>query len=233
MIMYRILIAEDDKDIAELMRLYLTGENYEVAIGYDGLEALELFKKQEIHLAIVDVMMPGLDGYGLIEEMRKISNVPVIILSAKDRYSDKIYGLEMGADVYLTKPFNPSEVLANVKAVLRRYYKLGGQEHNEIKGSNIKVKDLTLDMNTMTVYRGKDAIALTVMEAKILAVLMGTPGKVFTREQIARAVRADYAESDIGVIAVHISKVRSKLEDSSSESKYITTIRGLGYKFEK
>ena len=230
--MYRILVAEDDRDIAELIRFFLAGEGYETEVAYDGEAALEAFRRNPHELILVDIMMPKMNGYELIREIRRESVVPMIILSAKSQNVDKIVGLESGADMYLTKPFDTAELLAAVRAVLRRFYKLGGAE-GDTGNSRITVGDMTLDMNAMCLFHEGEQIPVTHMEMKLLSVLMHSPGKVFTKEQLARAVRSDFIESDVGVIAVHISRLRVKLEADPANPQHIKTLRGLGYKFEK
>ena len=230
---YHILIAEDDEDIAELMRLYLTMENYEVHLSYDGQAAWEYFQANPVELAIIDVMMPKMNGYELMRNIRSMSNVPAVIVSAKDRNIDKIMGLNSGADMYLTKPFDPLELVANVKAVMRRYYQLGGPSGKTNEASVFKAQDLTLDINSMTIKKGETVIFLTTTEYRVLSKLIQDAGKVITKEQLIESVRADYIDSDINALAVHISNIRGKLGDDPAKPRYIKTIRGLGYKLEK
>lgn len=226
----RILIAEDDKDIVELLRLYLENEGYEVIAAKNGLEALEQIKEKQVDLALVDIMMPQMNGYELIKEMRKTHRIPMIILSAKDADSDKIIGLNIGADDYVAKPFNPLEILARINSNLRRFYELGGEESNPIK---LIQDNLCLDLEEMTLERDGEPLSLTPTEFKILAKLMKSPGRVFTRAQLYESINGICFESDENTMMVHISKLREKIEEDPKNPEYIKTVRGLGYKFEK
>ena len=226
----RILIAEDDKDIVELLRLYLENEGYEVIAAKNGLEALEQIKEKQVDLALVDIMMPQMNGYELIKEMRKTHRIPMIILSAKDADSDKIIGLNIGADDYVAKPFNPLEILARINSNLRCFYELGGEESNPIK---LIQDNLCLDLEEMTLERDGEPLSLTPTEFKILAKLMKSPGRVFTRAQLYESINGICFESDENTMMVHISKLREKIEEDPKNPEYIKTVRGLGYKFEK
>lgn len=232
---YRILVAEDDQDIAELIKLYLENEGYEVVLAQDGLLAYEQTKQQEINLAVVDIMMPKLGGYDLIKKIREDSNMPIIILSARNLDSDKILGLDLGADDYLTKPFNPLELIARVKSNIRRYYRLGGQMDaaENRKAHIIKVGELTLDEEAVTLKKGEDIITITPTEYKMMLLFMKSPGKVFTKMQIYQAVNGECYVNDDNTLMVHISNLRDKIEDNPREPKYIKNIRGIGYKIEK
>lgn len=232
---YRILVAEDDRDIAELIKLYLENENYEVALAEDGLLAYEQIRKQDIDLAVVDIMMPKLGGYELIKKIRERSNVPIIILSAKNQDSDKILGLNLGADDYLTKPFNPLELIARIKSNIRRYYRLGSQaDASESREHHIiRVGDLTLDEEAVTLKKGDNIITITPTEYKMMSLFMKSPGKVFTKMQIYQAVNGECYVNDDNTLMVHISNLRDKIEDNPREPKYIKNIRGIGYKIEK
>lgn len=232
---YRILVAEDDQDIAELIKLYLENEDYEVVLAQDGLLAYEQTKQQEINLAVVDIMMPKLGGYDLIKKIRENSNMPIIILSARNLDSDKILGLDLGADDYLTKPFNPLELIARVKSNIRRYYRLGGQMDaaENRKAHIIKVGELTLDEEAVTLKKGEDIITITPTEYKMMLLFMKSPGKVFTKMQIYQAVNGECYVNDDNTLMVHISNLRDKIEDNPREPKYIKNIRGIGYKIEK
>ena len=204
---YKILIADDEAEIRSLIRLYLENESYEVLEAGNGLEALALFNKEHPDMCILDIMMPEMDGYGVLKKIRETSNIPVLILSAKDEYSEKILGLNLGADDYISKPFNPLEIAARVASQMRRYYKLGSGEN---------------------LIRGDEKIELTTVEFKIMELFMGHPGKVFTKQQIyEHAWGEDYIIADNNIM-VSISKLRTKLSDDPS--KYIKTLRGLGYK---
>jgi len=220
--MKNILIAEDDKDIVELLALYLESNNYNVYKSYNGKGALNIFKENTIDLIIADVMMDVMDGYELIKSIRKFSEVPVIFLSAKSSDNDRILGLNLGADAYITKPFNPLEVLAYINAIFRRTK----NDNKTIILGNIK-----LDLDNFLVYKDEKLLTLTTAEIKILALLMKNPGKVFTKYQLYEAISNNYCFDD-NTVMVHISNLRSKLEENASKPKYIVTVRGLGYKFE-
>ena len=228
----KLLIAEDDKDIVELLTLYLENEGFQVIAANDGKSAYELFKKERPDLAILDIMMPEMNGYELTQKIREKSNIPLIILSAKTQDSDKILGLDIGADDYVTKPFNPLEVVARVKSTLRRYLKLN-KGLKETEESILSVGVLRLDTKRFTLYKRDEEILLTPTEFKILAMLMEKPGRVFTRVQIYERINGEYFMNDDNTIMVHISKLREKLEDDSKNPVYLKTVRGLGYKIEK
>lgn len=232
---HRILVAEDDKDIAEFIKLYLENEGYDVILAEDGIIAYNEMNSQKIDLAVVDIMLPGMNGYDLIKKIRENSNIPIIILSAKNLDSDKILGLDLGADDYLTKPFNPLELMARIKSNIRRYYSLGSQtDAEEDKESHIvRVGDLTLDEETITLKKGNEIITITPTEFKMMLLFMKSPGKVFTKMQIYQAVYGECYVNDDNTLMVHISNLRDKIEDNPREPKYIKNIRGIGYKIEK
>ncbi len=227
---YKILIAEDDADIVELLRLYLVSEGFEVISTSNGADALALIKSEKPSLAILDIMMPKMNGYELTRAIRETSSLPVLILSAKGLDSDKILGLSLGADDYLTKPFNPLELVARVKSALRRAYELAKTGES---GDVCSVGKITIDKNHFTCTKDGVQIALTPMEFKILAQLMSAPGRIFTKVQLYEAINGDFFESDDNTMMVHISKLRDKIEDDPKKPCYIKTIRGLGYKIEK
>lgn len=220
-----ILIAEDDGDIRGLLRLYLESEGYRVLEADNGTKALELAREEVPDMAILDVMMPGLNGYELTRALRKFSDIPILILSAKSQDSDKILGLNLGADDYIAKPFNPVEIVARVKAQLRR----AARENN----STLAVRDLVLDTSSFQLTKGGRTISLTPMEYKILALLMRSPGRIFTKIQLYEGAVGTYFEGDDNTMMVHISKLREKIEDDPKDPRYIITVRGLGYKIEK
>ena len=230
---YTILVAEDDGDIVELMKLYLENDGYRVLSAPDGMAALELVRRERIDLAVLDIMMPRLNGYELTKAIRAQSNLPIIILSAKNADSDKILGLNLGADDYLTKPFNPLEIIARVKSNLRRFYELNpaGASAPDL-GTRLCVGGLELDTAALALSKNGEPVALTPMEYKILACLMKAPGRIFTKVQLYEAVNGAYFESDENTMMVHISKLRDKVEDDPKNPRYIKTIRGLGYKIE-
>lgn len=228
---YRILIADDEAEIRDVLRLYLEKEGYEIVEAADGLEADTLLKKEKIDLAILDIMMPGLDGYRVLRNIREGNNLPVLILSAKTSDSDKILGLDLGADDYITKPFVPLEAVARVKSNLRRFYALGAGEKRDEERGTLTLGELRLELESCLLYRKGERIELTSVEFRILKLFMENPGKVFTKQQLFEAGwEEDYMVSDNNVM-VCISKLRAKLSHDGRE--YITTIRGLGYRLEK
>lgn len=228
---YKILVADDETEIRDVLRLYLEKEGYEVVEAADGLEAVRLIKKEKIDLAILDIMMPGLDGYRVLRNIREGNNLPVIMLSAKTSDSDKILGLDLGADDYITKPFVPLEAVARVKSNLRRFYALGAGEKQGAAGGVLTLGELRLELDACLLYRKGERIELTSVEFRILKLFMENPGKVFTKQQLFEAGwEEDFMVSDNNVM-VCISKLRAKLSHDGKE--YITTIRGLGYRMEK
>ena len=220
-----ILIAEGDGDIRDLLRLYLESEGYRVLEAADGAAALALARENMPDMAILDVMMPELNGYELTRALRKFSDIPILILSAKSQDNDKILGLNLGADDYITKPFNPVEIVARVKAQLRR----ATRENS----TTLTVGELSLDTATFQLTKNGQPIALTPMEYKILALLMRSPGRIFTKIQLYEGAVGNYFEGDDNTMMVHISKLREKIEDDPKDPRYIITVRGLGYKIEK
>ena len=227
----RILICDDEKEILEILELYLEKEGYKVLKSSDGIEAMDIVKsKDNIDLAIVDIMLPKLDGYKVVKELRKISNIPVILISAKNQDSDKILGLDLGADDYITKPFNPLEVVARVNAQIRRKNNLSVTEDTK---KIIEIGDISLDTyNVKVMVRGKE-IELTSIEYGILKYLMDNAGRILTKNQIFEAVWNEQFLSGDNTIMVHISRLRDKIEVDSRNPQYLKTIRGLGYRFEK
>lgn len=230
---YHILIVEDDPDIANILKLYLESNQYGVFLASDGEKALEIFFREKIHYVLLDIMLPKKNGYEVMKEIRKNSTVPVIFLSAKDQEMDKILGLDLGADDYIAKPFSPLEVIARVKAGLRRCYEMKGTGEEEKKECYVQVGEILLNHTTMAVMKNKTEINLTPFEFKILSLLMGQPGRVYAKSQLYEAVNGDYFEGDDKTMMVHICNLRDKLEDDPKNPKYIKTIRGIGYKFEK
>lgn len=220
-----ILIAEDDADIRGLLRLYLEGEGFRVAEAADGAAALDLARTQPPDMAILDVMMPGMNGFELTRALRAYSDVPILILSARSQDNDKILGLNLGADDYIAKPFNPVEIVARVRAQLRRAARTGGDV--------LRVGDLVLDTASFQLTRGGTPIPLTPMEYKVLAMLMRSPGRIFTKVQLYEGAVGPYFEGDDNTMMVHISKLREKIEEDPRNPRYIITVRGLGYKIEK
>lgn len=225
---YTILIADDETEIRELLRLYLEKDGYHVLEAADGQSALSLLEQEEIDMALLDIMMPKVDGYHVLKKLRESSNIPVMILSAKDQDSDKILGLDLGADDYLAKPFNPMEAMARINSNIRRFYSLGAKGE---KVKQLEVKDLRLDTEECVVYRNGSPIDLTSVEYKLLRMFMEYPGKVFTKQQVYENVWGEeYAIADNNIM-VCISRLRAKLSEDGSA--YIKTIRGLGYRMEK
>lgn len=228
---HHILIAEDDKDIIELMSLYLSGEGFTISSTSSGTKAIELIQNEEIDIALIDIMLPEMSGYELIKKIRYVSNLPIIILSAKDSDSDKILGLNIGADAYLTKPFNPLEVIAYIKALLRRYYQLGA-EAGDNSVQKYVLGDLELDAQKFILKKKGNIVPLTSTEFKILKKMMESPERIFTKAQLYEAINGKYYENDDNTMMVHISNIRSKIEDNPANPKYIVTVRGLGYRIE-
>ena len=225
---YTILVADDEKEIRELLRLYLENAGYKVIEAEDGQQALELLQNKEIDLCLLDIMMPKMDGYHVLQELRKESNIPVVIISAKGADSEKILGLNLGADDYMSKPFNPLEAVARVNSNIRRFYSLGT---GEIEKELLKVKDLELDVDSCVLTQQGKVIDLTSVEYKIMELFMKHPGKVFTKQQIYEyGWGEEFIVADNNIM-VCISKLRDKL--SEDPSAYIKTIRGLGYRLEK
>lgn len=225
---YTILIADDEKEIRDLLRLYLEKDGYRVLEAENGLSAFSLLKQEEIDMALLDIMMPKLDGYQVLKQIRERSNIPVMILSAKNQDSDKILGLDLGADDYLSKPFNPMEAMARINSNIRRFYSLGAKSR-ELK--QLTVKDLRLDTESCLVYKNDEPIDLTSVEYKLLRLFMEHPGKVYTKQQVYENVWGEaYAIADNNIM-VCISRLRAKLSQDSGA--YIKTIRGLGYRMEK
>lgn len=228
---FNVLLAEDDEDIVKLIRLYLENEGFTVLWAKDGVEALDIFENQNVNIALVDIMMPRMNGYELTKSIRKKSNIPIVILSAAQLDSDKILGLNLGADDYLVKPFNPLELIARINAQLRRFYRLGNAKVED--DSKVQIGELILDTQMLTLEKNGEPISLTATEYKILAMLMKSAGRVFTKVQLYETVNGGYYTSDDNTMMVHISKLRDKIEDDPKNPRYIKTVRGLGYKFER
>lgn len=226
---YTILIADDEKEIRDLLRVYLENEKYIVLEAEDGQQALDLLHRNSVNLCLLDIMMPNMDGYQTLKEIRKESNIPIMFLSAKDADAEKILGLNLGADDYIAKPFNPLELVARVNSNIRRFCSLGTTETGESK--TIKVRDLVLDTESCTLSKDGNEITLSSVEYKIMEMFMLHPGKVFTKQQIYEyGWGEEYIIADNNIM-VCISKLRAKLGDE--DGTYIKTIRGLGYRLEK
>ena len=229
--MYNILICDDDKDIVSALDIYLTSEGYKTFKAYDGLEALKVVDQQDIQLVLLDVMMPGLDGIRTTAKLRESKNIPIILLTAKSEDSDKILGLNIGADDYITKPFNPIEVIARVKSQLRRYTTLGGRE--KIEDNVIRNGGIALDDSAKSVTVDGDRVNLTPLEYNILLLLLKNPGRVFSTSQIYELVWNDPSLGSENTVAVHIRHLREKIEIDPANPRYIKVVWGLGYKMEK
>lgn len=227
--MYKILIADDEAEIRDILHLYLEQAGFAVSEAADGLEALSLLEKEKPDLLLLDIMMPKLDGYHVLRTLRETNNIPVIILSAKSDDSNKILGLDMGADDYITKPFQPLEAVARVKSNIRRFYSLGAG--NAQNTEELSVRDLVLDLNSCLLRQGERNIELTSVEFKIMKLFMENPNKVFTKRQLYEQGWEDSFYTDDNNVMVCISKLRAKL--SEDPNAYIRTIRGLGYRLEK
>ncbi len=229
--MYNILVCDDDREIVEAIEIYLTKEGYHVIKAYDGVEAMEKLQENEIHLLLIDVMMPRLDGLRATLKIRENSSVPIIILSAKSEDNDKIIGLDVGADDYITKPFNPLELTARVKSQLRRYTKLGTIVQ---KKSNVYVVGgLEIDDESKVVTVDGEEVKLTPSEYNILLLLVKNAGRVFSINQIYEQVWNEEAVSADNTVAVHIRHIREKIEINPKEPRYLKVVWGLGYKIEK
>ena len=227
--MYTILICDDESDIRAALRIYLTGEGYEVLEAENGRAALEMMARQEVHLVLMDIMMPGMDGMTATAKRRETSNVPVILITAKSEDTDKILGLTVGADDYVTKPFNPLEVLARVRAQLRRYALLGGMA---AKNTDLVCGGVVMDDEAKRVTLHGDEIALTPTEYDILRLLLQNPGKVFSSREIYAQVWKDAPLSAEGTVPVHIRHLREKLEIDPANPRMLKVVWGKGYKLE-
>ena len=227
--MANILICDDERDIVTALKIYLSSEGHTLFEAYTGREALEVVKRNNIHLILMDIMMPEMDGISATAKLRETCNVPIILLTAKSEDTDKVLGLNMGADDYITKPFNPMEVLARVRSQLRRYTSLGGMER---KPDRIVIGGICLDDGTKTVTVDGEVVGLTPIEYNILLLLMRNPGRVFSSVQIYEKVWNESACGSEGAVAVHIRHLREKLEITPSEPRYLKVVWGLGYKME-
>jgi DNA-binding response OmpR family regulator len=228
--MYNILVCDDDKDIVSALKIYLSAEGYKVFESYNGEEAVNAVDKEDIHLVLLDIMMPKMDGITAISKIRELSNVPVILLTAKSEDTDKILGLNVGADDYITKPFNPVEVMARVRSNIRRYIQLGG---GEVKQSRVEIGGITLDDGEKNVYLDGELISLTPREYEILKLFMQSPGTVFSPKDIYRKVWGELPINAENAVAVHIRHLREKLEITPASPRYIKVVWGQGYKIER
>ena len=230
--MAKILVCDDDKEIVEAIDIYLTQEGYEVLKAYDGIEALKVMENEKVDLLIIDVMMPKLDGIRATLKIRETNNIPIIILSAKSEDADKILGLNIGADDYVTKPFNPLELIARVKSQMRRYTKLG----STVAAANeaiYTVGGLTINDDLKEVTVDGEAVRLTPIEYNILLLLVKNQGKVFSIDQIYERIWNENAVGVDNTVAVHIRHIREKIEINPKEPRYLKVVWGVGYKVEK
>ena len=229
-----ILVCDDDKQIVEAINIYLTGEGFNVIKAYDGYEALELLERNEVNLMIVDVMMPGLDGIRTTLKVRETSSIPIIILSAKSEDTDKILGLNIGADDYITKPFNPLELVARVKSQLRRYTQLNPNSSTGKAAKNeISIRGLSINKDNHKVVVYGEEIKLTPIEFDILYLLASNPGRVFSTDEIFEKVWNEKVYEANNTVMVHIRRLRGKMKEDTRQDKIITTVWGVGYKIEK
>lgn len=229
--MYNILICDDQPDIVNALKIYLAPEGYNLITAYTGQDAVELVRAGDIHLILLDVMMPVMDGITATAKIREFSNVPIILLTAKSETEDKVLGLNVGADDYITKPFVPVEVLARVRSQLRRYAQLGSRQEATMAGC-ITIGGVTLDDRAKTVTVEGDAVALTPTEYAILHLLMRNPGTVYSTKALYEAVWQEAALGSEGAVAVHIRHLREKIEINPSEPRYLKVVWGQGYKME-
>ena len=226
---YNVLVVDDDKAIVEAIEIYLRGEGYNILKAYDGAEALEVIKEEEIHLVIMDIMMPKMDGTRATLKIREEKEIPIIMLSAKSEDTDKILGLNIGADDYVTKPFNPLELIARVNSQIRRYTRFSPlKENNDV----IKIGAIELNKRSKVVLRDGEIAKLTPLEFKILSLLMDNPGRVFSIEEIYERVWNEVA-FNADTVTVHIRRIREKIEINPKEPRYLKVVWGIGYKFEK
>lgn len=226
----KVLVVDDDREIVESIAIFLKAEGYDIEKAYNGLEALDILTSKEIQLILLDIMMPELDGIQTLMKIRESKNIPIILISAKSEDSDKILGLNIGADDYITKPFNPSELVARVKSQLRRYTQLGAME---VVKNRLEIGGLMLDTESKTVYVDGDEVRLTPIEYKILELLCRNPNRVFSADEIYLRVWNEEAAVNDNTIAVHIRHIREKIEINPKEPRYLKVVWGIGYKIQK
>lgn len=230
--MHNILVCDDDRDIVAALKIYLSGGEYRVFEAYNGAEAVEAVRKNDIHLVLMDIMMPGLDGIAATAAIRRESNAPIILLTAKSESSDKVLGLNVGADDYITKPFDPVEVLARVKSQLRRYTLLSAKPETAPERGIYTVGGVTLNEDAKSVTVDGESVSLTPLEFNILQLLIRSPGRIYSSSQIYELV---WNENSLGAetsVAVHIRHLRQKIEINPPEPRYLKVVWGLGYKME-
>jgi DNA-binding response OmpR family regulator len=226
---YKILVVDDEIDIVDFIDDYLTGEGYEVIKAYDGVEALDKMRQEFPDLVVLDIMLPGLDGFEVCKQMRSESTVPILMVTAKDTDVDKIVGLEIGADDYMPKPFNPRELVARVKAILRRTYRQDYQSHSQTV--TLKHKDLSIDAERRMATIGHRQLELTMKEFDLLLFLMRNPGYVYSRDHLLDCVWGQDSFVGARTVDVHIRRLREQIETDASQPQYIKTVWGVGYKF--
>ncbi|MCE9674343.1 response regulator transcription factor [Paraclostridium bifermentans] len=230
--MSNILVVDDDKEIVDSIEIYLRNEGFNIFKAYDGMEALEILVSENIHLIIMDIMMPKLDGIKATIKIREEKNIPIILVSAKSEDSDKIIGLNIGADDYITKPFNPLELIARTKSQLRRYINLGNYESVENKDI-LQSGDLKLNINSKEVFVDEELVKFTPIEFKILNLLISNKGRVFSIDEIYERVWEEESFNSENTVSVHIRRIREKIEINPKEPRYLKVVWGVGYKIEK
>ncbi len=226
--MQRILIADDNEGITEVLATYVAGEGYEPIVAKDGIEAWQMFKKSDPCVVLLDIMMPGMDGYRVCKKIREISDVPIILVTAKGEDYERVMGLDIGADDYVVKPFSPSEVMARIRAVLRRMNRTDSESDNKI----INISDLTVNLETYSVFVGGEKLPMTKKEVETMWILAENPSKVFTRDNLLDSLWGQDYFGDSRTVDSHIKRLRAKLDKVSHPNWEIKTIWGLGYKFE-
>ena len=224
-----ILIVEDEQDIRELLEIHLSKEGYKIFTAEDGIQALNIFEGNDIDIALLDVMIPKIDGFKVLKSIRETSDIPVIFITAREEESDKILGLGLGADDYVVKPFSPIEIIARVKAQLRRYYKYSSKTYK----TGTIIGQLMLDKESCTICKNNIQLDLNPKEYRLLEFILENPGKVYTKKQLYEIVWGNPYYGDSNTIMVHISHIREKIEDDPKNPKYLKTIRGIGYKMEQ
>lgn len=227
---YNILVVDDDEMITEAIEIYLKNEGYNVFKAYDGIEALKILEDEIIHLIIMDIMMPNMDGTRTTVKIREEKQIPIIMLSAKSEDTNKILGLNLGADDYITKPFNPLELIARVNSQIRRYTRFSSLKEDE---NLIVIGGLTLDKESKVVTAEGEVVKLTPLELKILTLLMENPNRVFSIEEIYERVWNEQVVGNVDTVTVHIRRIREKIEINSKEPRYLKVVWGIGYKIEK
>lgn len=227
-----ILVVDDEKEIADLLELYLISDGYQVKKAYDAMEGLKIMKREKIDLVLLDIMMPRIDGLEMCRKIREHNNVPIIIVSARTQELDKIVGLTTGADDYVTKPFNPLELMARVKSQLRRYKELNPAQEQKDESSMIQLRNLKINKVNHQVFVDDDSIKLTPIEFDILYLLASNPGKVFSTDEIFEKVWHEKVYEANNTVMVHIRRLRGKMKEDQRTEKIITTVWGVGYKIE-